>query len=82
MPKPKCYFSTGICETLTCCKDGDFDFYGYPVNDCPDYPCMYIKRVRLELHRDELKRNLETVEKQLIDLDKEEQDAKTEENMP
>lgn len=47
MSKMKCYFSSGICESLTCCKDGLFDFYGYPKNYCKDFPCQrYVNLVR------------------------------------
>lgn len=42
----KCYFSTGVCETVTCCKDGRFNEYGYPENRCPQYPCLKIKRIQ------------------------------------
>ena len=38
-----CYFSTGICGATTCCKDGEFNDNGYPINECPCYPCEKYK---------------------------------------
>lgn len=35
----KCYFSTGIDESITCCLDGDFDCNGFPIDPCPKFPC-------------------------------------------
>jgi hypothetical protein len=39
--KVDCYFSTDISETLSCCKDGNFDFYGFPENVCEKFPCDF-----------------------------------------
>jgi len=36
----KCIFSTDITETLSCCKDGNFDCYGFPINVCKEFPCQ------------------------------------------
>lgn len=42
----KCYFSSGIDDSLTCCKDGIFDDNGFPINRCPNYPCKRYKETR------------------------------------
>jgi hypothetical protein len=41
--RSECHFSSGICETLTCCLDGEFDNLGYPINICPHFPCPQYK---------------------------------------
>jgi len=48
----KCYFSTGIDESLTCCKNGDFDFYGFPNKMCELYPCKKYIELNNELIAD------------------------------
>lgn len=48
MPK-KCYFSTDISETLSCSKDGDFDYNGFPINDCKEFPCEKYKGIVKEV---------------------------------
>lgn len=40
-----CYFSTGICETLTCSVDGKFDEFGYQKNKCSKFPCDKYKKL-------------------------------------
>lgn len=45
----KCYFSSGIDESLTCCLDGKFDQMGFPINDCPHFPCEYYKKFVKEI---------------------------------
>jgi len=43
----QCYFSSDITEQLSCCKDGNFDNYGFPINICSEYPCKkYIDSVQ------------------------------------
>ncbi len=37
--KKGCVFSTDISETLSCCRDGQFDDYGFPKHFCKDFPC-------------------------------------------
>jgi hypothetical protein len=51
--KPKCYFSTDISETLSCCKDGNFDDYGFAKNICPLYPCENYKQIKREIENHE-----------------------------
>jgi hypothetical protein len=50
-----CTFSTDIADNLTCCTDGEFDDYGFPLNPCPQYPCKkyqdIVKRQHDELHK-------------------------------
>jgi len=43
--KTQCYFSTDIADNLTCCKDGEFTFNGYPINPCPEFPCEEYKTI-------------------------------------
>lgn len=38
-----CWFSHDISEILSCCKDGNFDDYGFPINVCPEFPCLKYK---------------------------------------
>jgi hypothetical protein len=73
MKKTECHFSTGICETLTCCRDGKFDAYGYPINKCKQYPCLKMQRMLLEQKlrdlkqkRDEISWLIAEVEKDLV----------------
>lgn len=49
MKESICYFSTGICESLTCCKDNKWNKFGYPINDCPKYPCEKYKSIVLDI---------------------------------
>lgn len=39
MNTDKCYFSTNIGDILSCCKDGEFDNNGFPINECEEFPC-------------------------------------------
>lgn len=45
MSDTKCYFTSDISETLSCCKDGNFDDYGFAENICPAYPCDKYKQI-------------------------------------
>ena len=38
------YFSTNIADVLTCCLDGKFDYYGFPINVCKYFPCDKYER--------------------------------------
>jgi hypothetical protein len=52
-----CCFSTGIDDSLTCCKDGLFDFNGFPINKCPEYPCNKYENVVTRLKEIEKERS-------------------------
>jgi len=52
----KCCFSTCISDEMTCCKDGDFDFNGFPVSRCKHYPCNRIIDLNKKFGIDILKR--------------------------
>lgn len=47
MDENKCYFSTFVDDiTMTCCKDGKFDDYGFPINKCSESSkCNIIKNM-------------------------------------
>lgn len=47
----KCCFSTFIDEeTMTCSPDGEFDFHGWPIKECPKLPtCDIIKEKNKEI---------------------------------
>lgn len=43
----QCWFSTAIDEiTMTCSPKPDFDFNGFPVHECSQYPCEKIKEMQ------------------------------------
>ena len=46
---PKCAFSTGIDDSLTCSQDGDFDAFGFPEEKCSYFPCEKYKKLVKEL---------------------------------
>lgn len=46
--KKKCVFTTSIADTTECCKNGNFDFNGFPINECNEYPCNKLKNIRNE----------------------------------
>jgi len=41
----ECHFSEDISETISCCRDGKFDDYGFPVNICKRFPCAKYKEL-------------------------------------
>jgi hypothetical protein len=51
LEKEKCVFSTDITDQITCCKDGEFDYYGFPINICAEYPCNKIKEIREDVDK-------------------------------
>jgi len=58
MSDDKCYFSSGIDESLTCSKDGRFDNNGFPIIDCPKFPCDKYKDLVYKVAVDRLKRQI------------------------
>ena len=41
----ECWFSTGIDDSTTCCKNGGFEFYGFAINQCKKFLCKRIKEL-------------------------------------
>ena len=41
----KCTFSTDISETLSCSRDGKFDYYGFPEVVCELFPCEKYNKI-------------------------------------
>jgi DNA polymerase III sliding clamp (beta) subunit (PCNA family) len=50
MKMDKCSFSTGIDDSLTCSKSGFCDL-GFPLEDCPEYPCEKHKELKEDLKK-------------------------------
>lgn len=48
----KCSFSTDITDDLSCCQDGEFDDHGFPIHDCPQFPCAKYKEMRQKIQDD------------------------------
>jgi hypothetical protein len=48
----RCTFSTDITEKLSCSQDGEFDYNGFAIHDCPQYPCAKYKKLRQKIEED------------------------------
>lgn len=53
----KCFFSSDITETISCCKDGRFDKLGFAEDLCELYPCQKYKNLVDHLDEKERERN-------------------------
>ena len=48
----RCCFSTDISDELSCSQDGQFDYYGFPIKKCPQFPCAKYKELRQKIMED------------------------------
>lgn len=64
----ECYFSTGVCGTLTCCEDGEFNDHGYPLNKCPNFPCRKYTEIAVDSRIKELESENAAKDKEIAEL--------------
>ena len=48
----RCCFSTDITDEISCSQDGEFDYYGFPINMCQQFPCAKYKELRQKIIED------------------------------
>ena len=63
----KCHFSTDITEAYSCCLDGLFDNYGFPINPCPHFSCSQYKELEAKSMEQERARRNEECKSQKLE---------------